>query len=59
MYQLAKWLPYDLEEDTKPTKFSLAYDSLRRDGVEFPREDNFRYYTNHNIDEIEKTIKEI
>lgn len=30
VYMLAKWLPYDLEDDTKPTKFSIAYETLKK-----------------------------
>ena len=38
IYNLAKWIPYDLENEDKPTKFSLVFKALKKEGIEFPRE---------------------
>lgn len=46
---LAKWLPYDLENETNPSKFSEVYESLVKERVSFPAETNYKFMNSMNI----------
>jgi hypothetical protein len=50
--QLARWLPYDLEDETQHTKFYIAYQNLVKEGVEFPRENHLVFYRSYIVEEI-------
>ena len=59
VYVLAKYYPYDAEDDKTPTKFLNNYELLIKGGVEFPEEFNFQFYTEENIEIIETNMQEI
>ncbi len=33
VFMMAKWLQFDLEDDTKPTAYSIGYENLLKSGV--------------------------
>ena len=49
----ASWLPNDFKDESLPSQFVKSYEALKRDGLNFPSEQEFLFYSKASVEHME------
>jgi len=53
----ATWLPQDISDSTKQSVYVRSYQALFREGMHFPQEYEYQFYSKPNVEKMEEKYR--